>query len=297
MNINELKSKFESRHVTIQAGCGGLPVVKIANAAATAEICLLGAHVMSYIPAGQQDVLWMSSEAIFAEGTALRGGIPVCWPWFSKHPDIPEGPTHGCVRQWLWDIDSVCDGDDDSTRVTFALSDNAHSRAHWPYAFDVKLEVTIGNALELKLIQHNTDSRSVVLSNALHTYFNIGDVSRIRIEGFDGLQYVNKVGEIRTETRHGDIVIDREVDEVYQNCATPAYIHDAVFGRTIVIEKSGSQSAVVWNPWIAKSQRMSDFPNDGYKTMVCVETANAMDNAFELAPGETATLYTKIYVK
>lgn len=298
MTLEDLQKKFNSKNVNIIAGPGGYPLVKIANKAATADICLLGAHVTSYIPANGKDVLWMSPTAIYKEGTGLRGGIPVCWPWFSRDvKDVQNPPSHGCVRTRLWELASVCNEKDDSTVVTFTLNDNAETRSLWNHAFALELKVTVGTALEVALTSVNRDSEPVSFSDAFHTYFNIADISRISIEGFDGCAKVNKVGGTTRETRQGTIRFSGEVDEVYENFTGTAYIKDEVLNRTIVIEKSGSASEVVWNPWIEKSKTFKDFPADGYKTMVCVECANAMANAYVLKPGESAVLSTRISVK
>ncbi len=296
--LNALQKKFNANQITFVEGPGGFPIVKIVNEAATAEICLLGAHVTSYIPAGGQDVLWMSPTAIFREGTGIRGGLPVCWPWFSRDvKDVQNPPSHGCVRTQLWDMASLVELGPDATTVTFTLDDTPETRAIWNHAFRLELKVTVGQSLTVELKSVNRDAAPVTFSDAFHTYFNIGDITRIAIDGFDGLPKVNKVGGTTRQVQSGPITFAGEVDEVYENFTGTAYIRDEAMGRTIVVEKKGSASSVVWNPWIEKSKTFKDFPPDGYKTMVCVECANALANAYVLQPGESATLTTRISVK
>ena len=286
MDIEEFNKKYAGK-CTASIGKGGLTFIKVQNDAATAEICLMGAHVTSYIPKGQPDVLWMSSEAVYKEGTPLRGGVPVCWPWFSKNTAFPDGPTHGVARNLVWDVKDVsCDGSA-ATTVTLSLSAVPGYEQFWKYAFALEFKVTVASSLTMALKTTNLGKEPFVITEALHTYFNVGDITKVAVEGFDGLPFLNKVGTPANSVRKGTIFIDQEVDEVYQNASGKAVIKDASLGRSITVDKRGSNSSVVWNPWIAKSQRMADFPNDGYKTMLCVETAHANEDARTVAPGES----------
>lgn len=298
MDIEEMDKRFGLEgHASVEAGPGGLPFVKVANALAKAEISLMGAHVTSYCPKRSGEVLWMSPLSKFEVGKALRGGIPLCWPWFGKHGFDESAPMHGLARLMMWELVSIVPNGDEGTVVTMHLRDNAETRAYFNYAFELEYTVRVGARLGLSMRTLNTGGAPFVITQALHTYFRVWDITRVSVDGFDGCRYLDKVGAGGNGVQHGSIVIDREVDEVFQGCVGPAVIHDAASERSIVVEKSNSSSGIVWNPWIAKSSRMVDFPDDGYKEMLCVETANALEDARCVKPGESLTLGAEIYVK
>ena len=272
----------------------GVPAVKIANSSATAIVTLLGAHVVSYRPTGEQEVLFMSEGSAFREGVAIRGGIPVCWPWFSKNPDNESLPMHGFARLFTWNLDSVEEPTPKQTILRLSLRDSVATRAIWNHGFLAELVITVGDELRLELTSHNLDAQELTISQAFHTYFSVADIHQVSIDGFDGKSCLNKVGE--DFTQQGPIRITSEFDAVFQNVDGTSVIHDPAGQRSIVIEKSGSNSGVVWNPWIAKSQRMADFPDDGWKTMVCVETTNAREDSRRLLPNATTEMSVRIRV-
>lgn len=284
MDFEALNARF-SGVCKVVAGKGGLPFVRISNNAASAEICLLGAHITSYIPKGYDDVMWMSDCSEFQEGKAIRGGIPLCWPWFGKNTQYDDAPSHGIARISMWQLDDAFASSPSSTTVCLSLSSAGNYVKFFPYAFRLELKVTISDKMTVALKTINLDKQTFSISQALHSYFKVGNIDDVSIDGFDGLPMVSKVGEGGNFVRKGIIAIDREVDEVYQQANGDASIADASLKRRIVISKKGSASSVVWNPWIDKSKRMADFPDDGYKTMVCVETANAMDDSRTIPAG------------
>ena len=273
-------------------GRGGLPAVYVKNNAATAEIILLGAHLVSYRPAKSTELIWLSKATRFENGVAIRGGIPVCWPWFSKHPEHPDFPMHGFARTANWSFTEAHDDGDAKTVVTMTLKNSPATLAFFPYKFTVKAVFTIADTLAVELITTNDDDKPFTISQALHTYFQIGAIEEISIDGVGGKDYLDKVGGgcVERTLAEGPLTVHSEVDYVFKNAPGPFAIHDEKLGRTIAVTTEGSNSAVVWNPWIEKSKKMSDYLPNSYLDMVCVETCNAADDARTVAPHATHSL-------
>ena len=288
-------------NVQITTGNGNLPVVLIENNAATATIYLHGAHVASYIPkASGKDLLWMSSDSLFEIDKPLRGGIPICWPWFGK-PNPVENPgaalQHGFARSFDWSVKGVNYIDEDTTSVTLVLYSTVDSMKLYPYCFRAELEVIVGKTLKLNLTTFNTGLAPMRITQAMHTYFAVGDINQTEVLGFDGISYIDTVpgaAEVNC-TQSGSIAFNCEVDRIYEDFSGTAIIDDKANSRKIVVKKSNSNTSVVWNPWINKAAAMADYNNDGYLSMVCVETCNITKDAQFIAPGESWTLSTEIY--
>jgi glucose-6-phosphate 1-epimerase len=189
----------------------------------------------------------------------------------------------------------VAEASEDSAGVKLKLTlrDDEATRRLWPHGFRVALEMSIGAELHVSLKMENTDETEVTVTGALHTYFAVGDIRRVTIEGLDGASYLDTVGPHTERKQSGDIVIDREVDRIYRS-SNEVRIKDAALGRVISIAGSGSESAVVWNPWIEKARSLADLPDEDYLRFVCVETANAWNDQITLAPGTTHELATTI---
>jgi glucose-6-phosphate 1-epimerase len=277
---------------------GGLVVARIANAHAQSAIALQGAHIMTFQPTGEQPVIWLSPAAKLVAGKSIRGGVPICWPWFGAHASESSFPGHGFARTVPWQVAASQQLPDGSTRITFELPQSSIPAAQWPHPCRARLTVTVGKALTVELITENTGADAFVIGEALHTYFCISDVDHMRISGMDGCTYLDKVGAAATRVQQGDIRIASEVDRIYLDTAADCLIEDAGLGRRIRIAKSGSRSNVVWNPWIEKSAKMGDFGSaTGYRGMVCVESANAAANVVSVAPGATHTLRVEYSVE
>ena len=271
-------------------GPGGLAIVNIQNAHASAEILLQGAHLLKYQPTGEAPVVWLSPQAKFVAGKSVRGGVPVCWPWFGAHVTEPGFPAHGFARTQEWRViasDALPDG---STRIVFELQKNETARSQWKNICHLRNVITIGKTLTMELQTENTGSDTFVIGEALHTYFMIGDINEVKVTGLEGCDYLDKVEDFKRKHQEGAITVSSEVDRVYLNTASDCVIHDTKLNRRIRIAKSGSQTTVVWNPWAIKSAEMGDMGDDGYKHMICVESANAAENVVTITPGETHTL-------
>jgi len=260
----------------------GLTFANIQNRSARASICLQGGHVTEFTPAGSSPVLWVSDKAKFEPGAAIRGGVPVMWPWFGAKQGYPQ---HGFVRTLPWELLRVDTVDDQNTRVVLALSDSAVTRNIWRHSFDLQLEILIGPELELRLTARNTGSASIETGGGFHPYFSVGDIRSISVRGLAGLDYLDKVTEYARYTLKGDLRFSAEVDRVFLNTQSSVVISDPALGRRIRIDKSGSDTTVVWNPWQEVAKQMTDFTDDGYREMVCVEAVNAFDDMRTLEPG------------
>lgn len=290
-DIKTLNSKFGiDEQLVFKSGPGNLSIAEINNAHATASIALHGAHVMSYQPQGQRDVLWVSEQSQYKPGKAIRGGIPVCWPWFANHPTDPGKPAHGIARTRVWSVTGSEVVDGDAVRVSFSLSDTDDTRALWPPAFRLELIATVGPKLQVELLVHNPGSEPFSCTGALHTYFNVSDIDNVRIHGLEHTPYIDKVDDDQKKMQKGEIVVASEVDRIYLDTRADCLIEDAGWQRRILVSKSGSRTTVVWNPWTDKAQQMGDFGDEEYHRMVCVETTNAADDVITVPPGGTHRL-------
>ncbi len=291
MTLTELNQRFAiDNHVQFREIAAGMIIAEVANHHALANIALQGAHVATFQPRGEEPVIWLSPQAQFAPGKSIRGGVPICWPWFGPHKTDSKLPGHGYARTVPWDVLETKALPDGSTFLRFGLVENDATRAQWPHPSTVQLEVTVGKALRVELITTNTGKDAFELGEALHTYFQISDVAKMTIRGLENCEYLDKVKDFARFTQQGGIVIESEVDRVYVNTTADCVIEDKGLKRAIRIAKQGSKSTVVWNPWTEKAEKMGDFGPQLHRDMVCVESGNALENVVTLAPGETHKL-------
>lgn len=285
-----------STHITQETGEGNLPFLRLQNQHGMARVCLLGATVTEYQPAGAQPVVWTSPHSKFEVGTPIRGGVPVCWPWFGAHA-TPGFPAHGFVRSELWQVVKMEDTAEDRTSVTLAVEDDVESHKLWPYRFRLELKVTLGPGLEMALTSINRDQRGIPFSAALHTYFRVSDIGAIRIDGLDKTDYLSKVHDYQKFTTEGAVTIGERVDRVYLNTEAACTIEDAGFQRKIEVEKSGSRTTVVWNPWARLSVEMTELGPEAYRQFVCVETVIGPQEQMVLPAGQSQTMLARISVR
>ena len=269
----------------------GFIYIEINNSKAHATISTYSGQVLSYRPKDQQhDLLFVSDKAYYEDGKAIKGGIPVCWPWFGPDPDDLGRPAHGFVRNRQWSMsasESLADG---STRVVLSLTDNDATRAIWPHPFRLDIEITVGDSLRVALLTHNSGDQSVTISQALHSYFQVGDIGQVRVLGLDGTDYLDKVDGAVRKTQAGPVTIAGEVDRIYTGVTGELVIDDESLGRKVHITSRGCSTAVVWNPWADIAASMGDLDDDDYRKMICVETANAGPETVEIAAGDTYRL-------
>lgn len=255
----------------------GLEYIKISNAFATAKISLKGATLFSYKKVGEDELFWVSEANDFDNNSPIRGGVPVCWPWFGS----ASSPPHGFARDSKWELVSY---DESNGEVILKLD------GPWEYKYSLVFSVKVLKTLTMKLTTTNLDTREFSLSQALHSYFSISDVSSVRVSALDGKNYLDAL-DFKQKNQNGDIFIDKEIDRVYSDVDEVVLVDKH---RTIHVKNSGSNSIVVWNPWVEKTKRLRHMLEDDYKKMLCIESANAFSDTRVLKPNETHTLATTI---
>jgi glucose-6-phosphate 1-epimerase len=279
----------QTGRVTFLDGRGELPMLEIATPWSSAEIYLHGAHVTHFQIKDEQPLLFMSQCSRFEREAPIRGGIPIIFPWFGKPADKPG--QHGFARVRNWELKEIHSPADGSVSVRLRMGNG-------PQEFQpcsVECLVTVNQFLTVELVVANESDHEMVFENCLHSYFTVGDIAKVTVAGLKGAEYLNQP---TAYSRHKDtdevIRIAAEVDRAYLSTTSAVEIHDASLGRVIRVEKAGSNSTVVWNPWIAKAKAMQDFGDDEYQRMICVESGNVAENALKLAPGETSRLKVKL---
>lgn len=280
-----LNQRFAIEGVAFHEEPNGFMVVKVNNPHASATIAMQGAHLMTFQPKGEEPLIWMSPEAKLAAGKSIRGGVPVCWPWFGPHESEPKFPAHGFARTVPWRLNQVHALPDGGTRLEFELIQTPATRAQWPHPCAVRNIITVGKTLRHELVTSNIGSEPMVIGQALHTYFQVGDLRKVTVNGLQGCDFLDKVMGFQRLTQHGPVDFCGEVDRIYLAAPATTEIRDPAMKRRIVIRSQGSHSTIVWNPWTKKAAQMGDLGPDGYLHMLCVETANAAGDTVTIAPG------------
>ena len=283
---------------------GDLPCWRLHTEWADALITRQGAQLLSYQPHGQPPVVWLSEQAEYKQGQPLRGGVPVCWPWFGDLDRNPEAvramvadpvgaPAHGLVRSLDWEIgDATCETG--VVVIDFHVS-LANGTGHWAHPAELMLRCRLGKSLELELSTHNFGDTPLSISQALHTYFAVSDSRQVSLSGVENAQYVETLANWEERLQQGPVHITGETDRIYLGLAEPLVINDPAWKRAIHIKASNSNSAVVWNPWVDKSARLSQFADDAWQRMLCVETARVWNDLLVVAPGTTETMAVEIW--
>ena len=296
LSIEELNQSFAIAGVAqITGGKGGLPRVDVSSPAAMAEIYLHGAHLTSWRPAGSEEVIFLSQHSQFENGHAIRGGIPVCFPWFRNKLDDPKAPSHGFVRTKTWQLDSVVQNGDNVT-VSLSTASDDSTRAWWPHDFLLVHRLTIGAELTQELVMRNTGTAPLRFEEALHTYYRVGGAQAVRITGLDGVAYLDNTDGDREKRQQGDIVLTAQTDRAYLDTTQPVEIIDSTLQRRIRLAKEDSRTTVVWNPWIDGAHSLTDLGDEEWREMACVEASNIRVLAVDLAPGQQHTMKTSIRV-
>jgi glucose-6-phosphate 1-epimerase len=294
-HISALNKRFGIEGAAqIVAGRGGLPVVRIDTAAARAEVSLYGAQVLSWAPSGQQEVLFLSEHSHWERGKAIRGGIPVCFPWFGDKSDDKSAPKHGYARTRDWRLDSMAALDDGSVTLVCVFENDAAGKAFFPHSFVVAYRITAGSNLRLEFTVINTDSKPMRFEEALHTYFRVGDAKKTAVRGMEGLTYRDKTNGFKEKEQTGEITLGEEVDRVFLNTPGPVDVYDPTQDRIVRTEKQNSASTIVWNPAAKLAASLADFGDGEWQQMVCVEGANVGGAAILLDPGEEHTMRIKL---
>lgn len=266
-------------------------------------VCQQGAQVLEYREHGQQPLIWLSEQARAQRGRSLRGGIPVCWPWFGElarnpaavramHQAGMPAPAHGLVRGLDWQLRDI---HSDEAQIRLVFDAPTQPLPGWPMAPALSLELCLGEHLQLSLVNHNRSSVPLAVSQALHSYFAVSDVRRISIEGLHGCPYLETLEDWQPRRQEEPLQISGETDRVYQDVPAQLCIHDPLWQRRIHLHTRGSASAVLWNPGSDKAARLSQFAADAWQRMLCIETANLLEDALLLPPGARHRLELELW--
>lgn len=284
-DLNKLNRLFNREDkVRFVEGPSGMPLIQVATARAEASIALYGGQILSFKPAGaEHDLFYLSENAIYQQGKAIRGGVPLCWPWFGDDPGALGRQAHGFARNLFWDVlDSQLH--DDNVEITLGLESTATSKQWWPSEFRLRKKIFIGDQLKISLQTENKGEIPFSMSKALHSYFRVGDIKQAHVSGLDGVDYLDKTEGFAKHKQTGDVTAAGETDRVYLDAPNRVEIVDQAFHRRIEIEHQGADNFVVWNPW-DKAAQLKDMPDEDYEQFLCVETANAIANSVIVAPG------------
>ncbi|GGB97153.1 D-hexose-6-phosphate mutarotase [Marinobacterium zhoushanense] len=279
--------------VRFYAGPGQLPHCELTAPAGQVVLCLQGAQVLSYIPTGQPDLLWISPNTQYIQGKAIRGGIPVCWPWFGDHPEDGNLPAHGFARNALWEIRSSFAADD-TTQIQLGLTESATTRQIWPTPFDLTLDIELGHTLKLTLTTRNTGPQSVMVTEALHSYFAVSSTDSIHIEGLSGCRYHDKLEAFAIKPQREELTPTPPLDRVYDHSASGLKLLDYGLKRVIQIDKSASDSTIVWNPGTEVAGGIGDIGAEPSRRYICIESGNALGSAVSLPPGASHALVMEL---
>ncbi|MDZ3994651.1 D-hexose-6-phosphate mutarotase [Pseudomonas sp. Teo4] len=282
---------------------GELNCWRITSDRAELLIAQQGAQILSYQRVGEPPLLWLSDQAIFRQGKSVRAGVPVCWPWFGNLQRNPQAvqamyhgeqaPAHGLARARDWQllgIEEVGEG----LRIEFELPEAQGDLPDWPHDVELKLAIELGEDLQLNLTSRNMGNTPVTISQALHSYFAVSDVRQARVEGVEGLDYIETLADWEQRKQQGALGFSGETDRIYLSTPTQLSIVDPHWSRCITLTSSGSRSAVIWNPWTERARELPDMADDGWQRMLCIETANVWDDVVTLAPGKSHSLGVSI---
>lgn len=274
--------------VRLVRGYGGLLKIDVESVGGSAEVFLHGAHVTRFQKHGEPPLLFLSQASQFAAGKPIRGGVPIVYPWFGPRDG---SAMHGFARVTVWDWIGSSAAPDGSVTLRFRLPESVAVSANAGHA-EVRFIVTVSERLTMELqVSNPSTAEPFAFENCLHTYFTVGGIEGVSVTGLEGATFLDKMDQFARKTQSGEpIRISSETDRVYLHTTSAVDIHDALLHRTIRVEKSGSASTVLWNPWVAKAKAMPDFGDEEFRGMICVESGNVAENRLTLAPGATAGL-------
>lgn len=281
--------------VEVVSGNGRLPKIRVTAPSASAEIYLQGAQVAAWHPVNAEEVFFLSEHSHWQDGRAIRGGIPVCFPWFRSKDDDPLAPAHGFVRTKEWRLESV-KADEESVKVICSTENDESTHRWWAHAFRLVHIISIGRSLRLQLIVTNTGHAPFRFEEALHSYFGVSGVENVCIRGLDQVAYLDNVDGNHEKTQFGDLIFSAKTDNAYINVHSAAELFDQTWRRTIRTEKENSATTVVWNPWQDGAASLTDLGGDEWQRFACVEACNILGSAISLAPGQEHRMQATISV-
>lgn len=280
-----------------------LEAVRVKHPLLSATILLQGAQLIEFTPQNQENWLWLSAQAEYKKGASVRGGIPICWPWFGAAKRNPpsvlndikpqaQDIAHGIARTQLWQLSHLQEHVN-GLELTFSLPPKDKQHTLWCGTITPKLNISMGkNHLQVALINHNTGEQDASISQALHTYLPTQDIRQTQIYGLENSLYVDALNHWLCFKQQGAVTFRAETDRIYRNALPHMRLHTPKYAMHI--QSTGSNSTVIWNPWVKKSQRLSQFAHTDYQKMLCIETANVLDDHLKLAPKQTHTLMLRL---
>jgi glucose-6-phosphate 1-epimerase len=281
-------------------GRGGLTMIEVDNGLARALVSPYGGQVLGCQPAGAaEDLLFVSERAWFEAGKEIKGGVPICWPWFGVDPEGRGRVIHGFARMRPWTLRATGTLPGGATRISLTSRDDAQTRALWPYPFGLRVDITLGATLTVALTTENTGDRPFRITQGLHSYFRVGDATRARVLGLEGCAYIDKAAGARDAVvvQDGPVTVAAEVNRIYESVPPVLTIEDPVLGRRIRLTGHHSTTAVVWNPWIDNARATPDLDDGDYRRMLCVETVNTAAEVIAVPPGGTACIAAEYAVE
>lgn len=294
-SVEELKSILGAApEFTIDETEPALPLIEVVTELSSATISPFGAQVCKWAPKDHPPVLYLSPKSILDGTKAIRGGIPICWPWFGNHPEDSSRPSHGIARISFWKLESA-ESNGRSAKLIFNLTSDEETKKLFPNDFALTATIHITDKLRVVLKMKNTGEEPYKVSSALHTYLSVGDIARINIEGLKGSHYIDQLQPADAEEvyQEGALIIDEEVDRIYKSMSS-VLIRDVERHRSVFVDKAGSRSTVVWNPWVAKSKEIRDLPDRDFNEFLCIEAANAGSDKPTLYPNGSHTIETTL---
>jgi glucose-6-phosphate 1-epimerase len=293
--IDALNKQFATEKLArFDAGAGGLPRLVITAPAGEAHIYIHGAHVTHFQPAGGKPVLFLSSKSFFEPGKAIRGGVPLVFPWFGPR-DGDKTAMHGIVRTRPWTVQEIS-RDGDNVKAVFAIASSVETRATWQHEFALRFIVTVGKSLTMDLEVKNTADVDFRFEEMTHTYVTVGDVRQCTVSGLTGSHFTDKnnLGPEKRPDSENPLRFKGPTDRVYLDTPATCTLTDPVLGRKIIVEKESSRSTVVWNPWSDRISSFVDMTVEDWPKFACVESCNVWDNAITLKPSETHTMRVRL---
>lgn len=291
----------------IVEGKGGFPIIEIENEYASALVSIYGAQVLSfklkfknaeYVQVEENDLFFVSESAYFEQGKAIKGGIPICWPWFGRDEENPDRQMHGFARNMLWQLDETSSTSSGETKIVLSLKESTETLKLWPHKFKLVAVINIGKTLEISLKTTNTGKSNFKITQAIHSYFALANIDKARVEGLDKTNYLDKVkGAKEAVLQKGDVRVSEEVDRIYIDSPSRLSLFDEQLQRELVVNSSGSKTTVIWNPWVDISKRSADLSDDAYLEFICVETANAAKDTIVIEPNDSHTIGVEYTVK
>ncbi len=296
-NHTQLNQQFGIKdQLQFSLGDNGFVMIDITNQHAKAKISTYAGQIISYKPNdATEDLFFLSDKVLYQEGKAIRGGVPICWPWFGDDTSGYERPAHGFVRNQQWQVQSAETLEDGRTSVTLVTADTDMTRELWHYEFNLELHFIIGSNLEMALKTKNTGKEFFTITQALHTYFKVSDVNNVLIKGLGGKPYIDKLDSFAIKQQTDDIMVTDEIDRIYQKSPKQISLTDSGFNRTITISSYGSDTTIVWNPWSTSSSNIADLAKESYRNFVCVETANVFTDSLTIIPAGREHVVTTVF--